>query len=532
MRKPYKTSFVVLAILSLAVLIGGVVMAFFFKMGGLALYELLFANNFALILNIFQFKPINWFVLGFFIGGCVFALASIIFFVVSLVAIKRKPVAKTVGAVLSILSLVSVAYGLVIGGYFVDAVIALFKTQSFANAAILCGFLLLLYLNIGLTYATVVVGVKYARANDTAYALVDQTAPVGDEEEVTPAVADENPNEVVEAAEEEPEPELMPTFIPEPEPELELPKEAPVEEAVPNVEPEPAPAEPAPTVNPAQAAIDAATLSAMLKEVVRDIVRDEIARSTALQEAQKADNHTDNHSIVGATFGGPLVVQYFNGGINSVPTPAPAPAPAPVAEPAPAPAPAPAPVVEVKPEPAPAPAPVVEEPAPAPAPAPTPVVEVKPTPAPAPVEEKAPIVRVSFQERMVDADKEMQDNYNEIKNEILSWGVKSRVSNSGDTFRLHRKTYVKLTIAGKSLKLYFALDPNDYKESTVPVQDAGHKGIYAEIPLVFKVKSELSVRRCKALIQDVMEKDGLEQGEVGSVNWVKEIKAELKNSGK
>ena len=78
------------------------------------------------------------------------------------------------------------------------------------------------------------------------------------------------------------------------------------------------------------------------------------------------------------------------------------------------------------------------------------------------------------------------------------------------------------------MKLYFALNPDDYKDSPIPVQDASEKGIYAEIPLVFKVKSPLSVRRCKQLIQDVMEKDGLEQGEVGSVNWIKELKAELK----
>ena len=124
------------------------------------------------------------------------------------------------------------------------------------------------------------------------------------------------------------------------------------------------------------------------------------------------------------------------------------------------------------------------------------------------------------------------DLYNELKNEILSYGVKSRVSANGDTFRLHKKMYVRITVAGKSLKLYFALNPDDYKDSKIPVQDAGHKDLYAEIPLVFKVRSGLSVRRCKELIQDVMEKDGLEQGEVGKVNWAKELKAELKEKAK
>ena len=181
-----------------------------------------------------------------------------------------------------------------------------------------------------------------------------------------------------------------------------------------------------------------------------------------------------------------------------------------------------------KPEPAPAPvvqpAPVVVEPAPV-------IVKVEKT---APVKvaaqpaeedkEKPTYERIPFQTRMLKADKEMKNNYNELKSEIMSYGVKSRVSNSGDTFRLHTKTYLKITIAGKSLKLYYALDPKDYEKTTLPVQDAGHKGIYKDIPLVFKVKSDLSMRRAKQLIADTMEKSGLEQGKVELHNWVKEIK--------
>ena len=270
---------------------------------------------------------------------------------------------------------------------------------------------------------------------------------------------------------------------------------------------------------------DKEDLKALLSEVIRDIVRDEIARNNANQ--QKADpNANSGGPITGATFGGPLVVQYFNGGINGV-TPAPQPAPEnkpeepekveepqpegePVVEETPAPE-APA-VEETQPEP------VVEEVA-----AETKQEEVVLPLEEAPAAEKKPIIRIPFTERMLSADKEMQDNYNELKNEILSYGVNFRVSNSGDTFRLHRKTYIKITIAGLSLKLYFALNPDDYKESTLPIQNAGHKGIYEEIPLVFKVKSGLSMRRCKQLIQDVFDKNGLEQGEIGNTNWVEEL---------
>lgn len=176
---------------------------------------------------------------------------------------------------------------------------------------------------------------------------------------------------------------------------------------------------------------------------------------------------------------------------------------------------------------------------PAPAPVAKPVVKEvkKPAPAPAPVKKPAPvakpvvaastsekIIRIPFEKRIVEADKVMKDHFNELKSEILSYGVKSRVSNSGDTFRLHTVTFVKMTIAGKSLKLYLALNPKDYKDSTLPIADASKKSIYKEIPLVFKVKSELSLRRAKQLIADAMAKGGLTQGEVVPHDWVKEIK--------
>ena len=157
------------------------------------------------------------------------------------------------------------------------------------------------------------------------------------------------------------------------------------------------------------------------------------------------------------------------------------------------------------------------EPKPEPKPAPAPVV------APAPAPKAEAFERISFAERLGKADKVLKEHYNELKSEILSYGIKSRVSNSGDTFRLHTKTYVKMVVAGKALKLYFALDPKEYKDSTFPVGDASNKGLYKEIPLFFKVKSELSVRRAKQLIAEAAAKDGLVQGEVEAHNWAKEL---------
>ena len=323
-------------------------------------------------------------------------------------------------------------------------------------------------------------------------------------EEAEPTVAEEAGD--VEAVEEEveiPAPEVANIEESEPEPIPEVDEVSMIEEAdEPEVEEEPLP-EAKVEEEPKEEQVDLQnmnkdSLAALLKEVVRDIVRDEMAR-----------NNPGNQAVTGATFGGPLVVQYFNGGIN---TPSPeeenkvekkveAPKKEDKKE-------------EVKPEKAPlfVKKEVVE-----------PVNEV--------VEEKK-YERLTFAERLLQSDKEVHDLYNEIKNEILSYGVKSRISAVGDTFRLHKKMYVRITVAGKSLKLYFALNPRDYASSTLPIQDASNKEMYVDIPLCFKVRSPLSIRRCKELIQDVMDKDRLEQGEIGKVNWVKELKAELASGKK
>ena len=346
-------------------------------------------------------------------------------------------------------------------------------------------------------------GVKYMKQYPGRRGAADD-----EEEEEQPAeeaapVAEEADEAYAEPVEEEAAPAPAPAFVPEPEPE------------------------------PEEAKLDTGKLA----ELIRDIVRDEIARANLKQETVK--NNSENQTITGATFGGPLIVQYFNG-VMPQQAAAPQEKVVEVREVAKEKEPEPEPVKEEpkeeivqekQPEPEPEPEvveePVKEEPAPAPVvvPAPAPVEEK-------PAEEKKPIIRIPFEERMVSAEKEMQDNYNELKNEILSWGLKSRVSSSGDTFRLHRKTYVKITIAGKSLKLYFALDPADYADTKLPIQDASHKGIYEEIPMVFKVKSGLSMRRAKDLVRDVCEKDGLEQGAIDQTNWVKELKAELKEKKK
>ena len=160
------------------------------------------------------------------------------------------------------------------------------------------------------------------------------------------------------------------------------------------------------------------------------------------------------------------------------------------------------------------------------------VHEVKPAPAPAPVveeESKLSIQRIPFAEKIVKADKELQVKYNEMKSDFLAYGASSRVSVAGDTFRLHRKPYAKITLVGKTLKVYFALNPRDFEDSPIPVTDAGDKVAYEEVPALLKVKSNLAVKRAKDLMEMAMAKDGYsKEKDPEDHNWVRDIRAELR----
>ena len=145
------------------------------------------------------------------------------------------------------------------------------------------------------------------------------------------------------------------------------------------------------------------------------------------------------------------------------------------------------PAEEVKEEPAPVVAPVVEE-----------------------EDEKIIIERVPFADKVRRSDRELKDKYDELKAYLLSYGLKSRISIDGDTYRLHTVKYVHITIAGKKMKVYFALNPNDYLTSTTPVKEAKAKK-YAEVKAYLDVKSDLSVKRAKALIDTVMQNAGIEK---------------------
>ena len=137
---------------------------------------------------------------------------------------------------------------------------------------------------------------------------------------------------------------------------------------------------------------------------------------------------------------------------------------------------------------------------------------------PAPVVDNAPVGlnikgkrrRASFETRLKNSEFDLRHKYYDLRDYIKWYGLRNRISIPGDTFSYKRQRYVFVTIVGKHIRVYLNLDPNDYADSTIPVEPALAKK-YEDLPCLLRVKSDLSYRRAKKLVDDLMQKVGIDK---------------------
>lgn len=147
-----------------------------------------------------------------------------------------------------------------------------------------------------------------------------------------------------------------------------------------------------------------------------------------------------------------------------------------------------------------------EEPAPVEEPAQE-VVPVEPAVEEAP---KAPAVRSRcFAEKMRDASEILQDRYDELKNYALRFRkLKSRISRKFDSINQGRFQFVKLGLAGKTLKLYLNMDINT-TDPKFHCKDMSDKKTYVTVPTMLRIKSGRAVKYAKILIDQCAEQHGM-----------------------
>lgn len=128
-----------------------------------------------------------------------------------------------------------------------------------------------------------------------------------------------------------------------------------------------------------------------------------------------------------------------------------------------------------------------------------------------------------FEDRLYESDPKLLQMYSDLKNEMLSYRkVHTRVSKTNDAFRFEGRLIAKIIVAGKGLKLYFALDPLSVDSAIFHQRDASGKKKFVETPFEVKVKSPLSYRKAKQLIALAMEQVGtVKKTRYTPIDWTK-----------
>ena len=112
--------------------------------------------------------------------------------------------------------------------------------------------------------------------------------------------------------------------------------------------------------------------------------------------------------------------------------------------------------------------------------------------------------RIPFESKLKHCTKETREYYKEIIKAIREYRVSDRSSIPGETISYKRQRLVFITLAGKTLRVHFALNPKEFKKSTIPVKDVGDVKKYEQTPAYLKVKSSLAARRAIMLSRRVL----------------------------
>ena len=113
-------------------------------------------------------------------------------------------------------------------------------------------------------------------------------------------------------------------------------------------------------------------------------------------------------------------------------------------------------------------------------------------------------IKKRFNTKMMFAPYETKEYYNEVKNYLMMYRAKGRISARCETFR-YKGLVAKVALGGKTLKVYLALDPalvSQYPK--YHFRDCGEKKQYADVPVMIKVRSPRGLKYFKELVDMMM----------------------------
>ncbi len=115
--------------------------------------------------------------------------------------------------------------------------------------------------------------------------------------------------------------------------------------------------------------------------------------------------------------------------------------------------------------------------------------------------------RRSFGQKLRRSTKEVKERYKTIVSHIKNIeNVREIESDHFRTFRLRNKPIAKITMKGKTLNVYLALNPNEYIDTKYIFEDVSHVKKYALYPMRVRLSSDRQVKWTCELIDLVMQK--------------------------
>ncbi len=120
--------------------------------------------------------------------------------------------------------------------------------------------------------------------------------------------------------------------------------------------------------------------------------------------------------------------------------------------------------------------------------------------------------RRSFTSRLIQGGESLQGLYTSIKNYLLKHkGVRSRISWGSETFYYKRNVIAKLSIKGKSICAYLAL--NEQEISTLNIDEKVDTVKYQAVPAKIKITGNIKLKRAFKVIDVIMARLGVSVGE-------------------
>ncbi len=120
-----------------------------------------------------------------------------------------------------------------------------------------------------------------------------------------------------------------------------------------------------------------------------------------------------------------------------------------------------------------------------------------------------------FRQRLASAGYIALRRYDALKNTLMSYmradgaRMRSHISSSGERFTVGRTTIAAVSVSGKTLKAYFALDPSAYSESRYHHRDMSAVAKHSRCPMMVRLTSDRQTARAAELAREAAEKAGL-----------------------